>query len=47
MPGYVSIEMIANRIQFFIQLDDGLHWSHRMGDQKGEEVACKFDDVIW
>jgi hypothetical protein len=27
--------------QFFIQLDDGLHWSHRMGDQDSNEVACK------
>ncbi|RKL25541.1 hypothetical protein BFJ68_g178 [Fusarium oxysporum] len=26
---------------FFIQLDDGLHWSHRMGDQDSNEVACK------
>lgn len=27
------------RNNFFIQLDDGLHWSHRMGKQAGEEVA--------
>ena len=27
------------RNNFFIQLDDGLHWSHRMGKQTGEEVA--------
>lgn len=25
--------------QFFIQLDDGLHWSHRMGDQNSQQVA--------
>ncbi|KAF4302015.1 hypothetical protein GTA08_BOTSDO10322 [Botryosphaeria dothidea] len=24
---------------FFIQIDDGLHWSHRMEDQNGDEVA--------
>ncbi|CAG7561884.1 unnamed protein product [Fusarium equiseti] len=29
------------RNNFFIQLDDGLHWSHRMGDQNSNEVACK------
>ncbi|KAH7009499.1 hypothetical protein EDB80DRAFT_713433 [Ilyonectria destructans] len=27
------------RNNFFIQLDDGLHWSHRMGVQNGTEVA--------
>ncbi|KAM0340604.1 hypothetical protein ACHAPU_010441 [Fusarium lateritium] len=27
------------RNNFFIQLDDGLHWSHRMGDQSSNEVA--------
>ncbi|KAL3430196.1 hypothetical protein BDV09DRAFT_189470 [Aspergillus tetrazonus] len=27
------------RNNYFIQLDDGLHWSHRMGDQAGTEVA--------
>ncbi|KAL4769373.1 hypothetical protein BDW60DRAFT_218958 [Aspergillus nidulans var. acristatus] len=27
------------RNNYFIQLDDGLHWSHRMGDQNGTEVA--------
>ncbi|RFN43638.1 wlm-like protein [Fusarium flagelliforme] len=27
------------RNNFFIQLDDGLHWSHRMGDQNSNEVA--------
>ncbi|RKL28328.1 hypothetical protein BFJ72_g12559 [Fusarium proliferatum] len=27
------------RNNFFIQLDDGLHWSHRMGDQDSNEVA--------
>ncbi|OAA37820.1 hypothetical protein ISF_09905 [Cordyceps fumosorosea ARSEF 2679] len=27
------------RNNFFIQLDDGLHWSHRMGDQDGKDVA--------
>ncbi|KAI9375789.1 hypothetical protein BJX61DRAFT_539520 [Aspergillus egyptiacus] len=27
------------RNNYFIQLDDGLHWSHRMGDQSGAEVA--------
>ncbi|KAM0704397.1 hypothetical protein Q7P35_008631 [Cladosporium inversicolor] len=32
-------EKPVTRNNFFIQLDDGLHWSHRMGDQKGEEVA--------
>lgn len=25
--------------QYFIQLDDGLHWSHRMGDQNSDQVA--------
>ncbi|PLN76116.1 hypothetical protein BDW42DRAFT_179381 [Aspergillus taichungensis] len=29
----------VERNNFFIQLDDGLHWSHRMGDQGGNEVA--------
>ncbi|KAM0718248.1 hypothetical protein Q7P37_006580 [Cladosporium fusiforme] len=29
----------VTRNNYFIQLDDGLHWSHRMGEQKGEEVA--------
>ncbi|KAF9888172.1 hypothetical protein FE257_009167 [Aspergillus nanangensis] len=29
----------VTRNNFFIQLDDGLHWSHRMGDQSGTEVA--------
>ncbi|KAJ5421409.1 Protein of unknown function DUF3445 [Penicillium cf. griseofulvum] len=29
----------VERNNFFIQLDDGLHWSHRMGDQQGTEVA--------
>ncbi|KAJ5911415.1 uncharacterized protein N7473_000718 [Penicillium subrubescens] len=29
----------VERNNFFIQLDDGLHWSHRMGDQAGTEVA--------
>ncbi|KAG5756750.1 hypothetical protein H9Q72_007876 [Fusarium xylarioides] len=28
------------RNNFFIQLDDGLHWSHRMGDRDSNEVAC-------
>ncbi|CAJ2500217.1 Uu.00g030700.m01.CDS01 [Anthostomella pinea] len=32
-------EKPVTRNNFFIQLDDGLHWSHRMGDQKGNEVA--------
>ncbi|KAF5548364.1 hypothetical protein FPHYL_9979 [Fusarium phyllophilum] len=27
------------RNNFFIQLDDGLHWSHRMGDQDSHEAA--------
>ncbi|KAM0545592.1 hypothetical protein ACHAPJ_011292 [Fusarium lateritium] len=27
------------RNNFFIQLDDGLHWSHRMGDQNSDQVA--------
>ncbi|KAK4936117.1 hypothetical protein LTR10_022961 [Elasticomyces elasticus] len=27
------------RNNFFIQLDDGLHWSHRMGAQDGTDVA--------
>ncbi|SCO45423.1 uncharacterized protein FFNC_10281 [Fusarium fujikuroi] len=27
------------RNNFFIQLDGGLHWSHRMGDQDSSEVA--------
>ncbi|KAL4995051.1 hypothetical protein BDV10DRAFT_203303 [Aspergillus recurvatus] len=27
------------RNNYFIQLDDGLHWSHRMGEQSGTEVA--------
>lgn len=27
------------RNNFFLQLDDGLHWSHRMGNQDGKEVA--------
>ncbi|KAJ5124921.1 Protein of unknown function DUF3445 [Penicillium bovifimosum] len=29
----------VERNNYFIQLDDGLHWSHRMGDQQGTEVA--------
>ncbi|KAJ5678576.1 uncharacterized protein N7477_004209 [Penicillium maclennaniae] len=29
----------VERNNFFIQLDDGLHWSHRMGEQTGSEVA--------
>ncbi|CAG8307553.1 unnamed protein product [Penicillium nalgiovense] len=29
----------VERNNFFIQLDDGLHWSHRMGEQQGTEVA--------
>ncbi|KAJ5195484.1 Protein of unknown function DUF3445 [Penicillium cinerascens] len=29
----------VERNNFFIQLDDGLHWSHRMGEQSGSEVA--------
>ncbi|KAI5461867.1 hypothetical protein BGZ63DRAFT_424721 [Mariannaea sp. PMI_226] len=32
-------EKAVIRNNFFIQLDDGLHWSHRMGDQSGTEVA--------
>ncbi|KAH6869130.1 hypothetical protein B0T10DRAFT_611650 [Thelonectria olida] len=32
-------EKAVVRNNFFIQLDDGLHWSHRMGDQDGTEVA--------
>ncbi|EKG14212.1 hypothetical protein MPH_08587 [Macrophomina phaseolina MS6] len=32
-------EKAVIRNNFFIQIDDGLHWSHRMGDQKGQEVA--------
>lgn len=32
----------SNGKQFFIQLDDGLHWSHRMGDQDGLEEACEY-----
>ncbi|KAJ4360017.1 uncharacterized protein N0V89_000576 [Didymosphaeria variabile] len=29
-----------NLLKFFIQLDDGLHWSHRMGDEKNvDQVA--------
>ncbi len=32
-------------LQFFIQLDDGLHWSHRMGDQQGTEVACSLSSL--
>ncbi|KAL4895057.1 hypothetical protein BDV59DRAFT_200314 [Aspergillus ambiguus] len=32
-------ERPVERNNFFIQLDDGLHWSHRMGDQNGTEVA--------
>ncbi|KAM0202060.1 hypothetical protein ACHAQI_010993 [Fusarium lateritium] len=32
-------EKAVVRNNFFIQLDDGLHWSHRMGDQSSNEVA--------
>ncbi|KAF4985800.1 hypothetical protein FGRMN_11092 [Fusarium graminum] len=32
-------EKAVVRNNFFIQLDDGLHWSHRMGDQNSDEVA--------
>lgn len=32
-------EKPVTRNNFFIQLDDGLHWSHRMGEQKGDEIA--------
>ncbi|KAH7133815.1 hypothetical protein EDB81DRAFT_695501 [Dactylonectria macrodidyma] len=32
-------EKAVVRNNFFIQLDDGLHWSHRMGDQDSNEVA--------
>ncbi|RSL89154.1 hypothetical protein CEP52_014996 [Fusarium oligoseptatum] len=32
-------EKAVIRNNFFIQLDDGLHWSHRMGNQDGNEVA--------
>ncbi|KAF4305565.1 hypothetical protein GTA08_BOTSDO06176 [Botryosphaeria dothidea] len=32
-------EKAVTRNNFFIQIDDGLHWSHRMGDQNGDEVA--------
>ncbi|KAF4458699.1 hypothetical protein FALBO_14559 [Fusarium albosuccineum] len=32
-------ERAVIRNNFFIQLDDGLHWSHRMGDQDSNEVA--------
>jgi len=36
-------EKPVTRNNYFIQLDDGLHWSHRMADQdKVEQVACKF-----
>ncbi|KAK5189190.1 hypothetical protein LTR92_010822 [Exophiala xenobiotica] len=35
----VTPEKPVTRNNFFIQLDDGLHWSHRMGDQNGSEVA--------
>lgn len=35
-------EKPVTRNNFFIQLDDGLHWSHRMADQdKVEQVACE------
>ncbi|KAJ9401701.1 hypothetical protein DTO282F9_1471 [Paecilomyces variotii] len=29
----------VTRNNYFIQLDDGLHWSHRMGNQDGDEIA--------
>ncbi|GFG00485.1 hypothetical protein IFM53868_10764 [Aspergillus udagawae] len=32
-------ERTVERNNFFIQLDDGLYWSHRMGDQSSTEVA--------
>ncbi|KAF2009650.1 hypothetical protein BU24DRAFT_437236 [Aaosphaeria arxii CBS 175.79] len=35
----LSAEKPVTRNNFFIQLDDGLHWSHRMGEQKGDNVA--------
>ncbi|KAK3179131.1 hypothetical protein K4F52_009377 [Lecanicillium sp. MT-2017a] len=35
----MQTESPVTRNNFFIQLDDGLHWSHRMGDQQGYEEA--------
>ncbi|KAI1612637.1 hypothetical protein EDD37DRAFT_656834 [Exophiala viscosa] len=35
----MTVDKPITRNNFFIQLDDGLHWSHRMGDQDGSEVA--------
>ncbi|BCS17190.1 heme-dependent oxidative N-demethylase family protein [Aspergillus puulaauensis] len=32
-------ETPVTRNNYFIQLDDGLHWSHRMGEQTGDAVA--------
>ncbi|KAJ9259875.1 hypothetical protein DTO195F2_4752 [Paecilomyces variotii] len=32
-------EKPVTRNNYFIQLDDGLHWSHRMGNQDGDEIA--------
>lgn len=37
----VFCEPVLTIFQYFIQLDDGLFWSHRMGAQEGTEVACK------
>ncbi|GAD98856.1 hypothetical protein NECHADRAFT_46017 [Paecilomyces variotii No. 5] len=35
----ITPEKPVTRNNYFIQLDDGLHWSHRMGKQDGDEVA--------
>ncbi|KAJ9305295.1 hypothetical protein DTO217A2_5224 [Paecilomyces variotii] len=32
-------EKPVTRNNYFIKLDDGLHWSHRMGNQDGDEIA--------
>ncbi|KAL1849554.1 hypothetical protein Plec18170_007462 [Paecilomyces lecythidis] len=32
-------EKPVTRNNYFIQLDDGLHWSHRMGKQDGGDIA--------
>jgi hypothetical protein len=35
----MPVDKLVTRNNFFIQLDDGLHWSPRMGDQSSAEVA--------
>lgn len=40
IPHVSSANTLTLIVQYFIQLDNGLHWSHRMGEKYSDNIAC-------